>query len=429
MTSTPHTNLWQATANAPQFDQTHDQQSVDLAIIGGGFSGCAAALEAAKAGLNVILLEAETIGFGGSGRNVGLVNAGLWTPPQEVEDTLGLQAGQKLNTALAAAPDLVFNLIEQHQIQCDAVRNGTLHCAQSHHHKKDLDKRLRQLTARGAPVEMLSEAETQKRLGSTHFVASLFDPRAGTIHPLKFAQGLAKAAQDAGAKIVEHCPATAVQQDGTWRVATRQGEFKANYVIIATNAYDHKHVRHSKDQFSTVQFFQSATAPLTDAQAAKILPNREGTWDCATVMTSLRLDAENRLILGAIGSLDHASALFHKLWGRQKLRDLYPELADLPFTHQWCGKIAMTADHLPKILDLGGKGFAPFGYSGRGIGPGTLFGTQMVKALINSDETVLPIAPITQYDESFTGLKSAYYECGATAVHTAYPVLKHLNIG
>ncbi len=198
---------------------------------------------------------------------------------------------------------------------------------------------------------------------------------------------------------------------------------------MATNAYDSKRVRHPSDQFSTVKFFQSATAPLSDAQAAKILPNREGTWDCATVMTSLRLDAHNRLILGAIGSLDKPTAPFHKNWGRQKLRDLYPELADAPFTHQWCGKIAMTADHLPKIQKLGENGYAPFGYSGRGIGPGTLFGTQMVKALVNKDESLLPISPITQYDETFTGVKSAYYECGAAAVHTAYPVLKHLNIG
>lgn len=429
MTTTPLANLWQATANAPTFAQTHETQSVDLAIIGGGFSGCSAALEAAKAGLDVILLEAETIGFGGSGRNVGLVNAGLWTPPQEVEDTLGKTAGEKLNTALAGAPALVFDLIDQHQIECDAVRNGTLHCAQSYYHKKDLDKRLAQLSARGAPVQMLDEAETQKRLGSTHFVASLFDPRAGTIHPLKFAQGLAKAAQDAGAKIVEHCPATAVQQNGAWRVATVQGEFTAKYVIIATNAYDHKHVRHPKNQFSTVQFFQSATAPLSEEQAAKILPNREGTWDCATVMTSLRLDAENRLILGAIGSLDHATAPFHKMWGRQKLRDLYPDLPDMPFTHQWCGKIAMTSDHLPKIMNFDGKGYAPFGYSGRGIGPGTLFGTQMVKALINQDESLLPLAPVEQYGEQMTAAKSAYYECGAAAMHAGYPILKYAKIG
>ncbi len=192
MSDTRDPNLWQDTATAPKFDQTHDQSNVDLAIIGGGFSGCAAALEAAKSGLNVILLEAESIGFGGSGRNVGLVNAGLWTPPQEVEDTLGQQAGQKLNTALAAAPALVFDLIEKHQIECDAVRNGTLHCAQSYRHKKDLDKRLAQLAARDAPVQMLDEAETQKRLGSTHFVASLFDPRAAPSTHSNLLRGLQK---------------------------------------------------------------------------------------------------------------------------------------------------------------------------------------------------------------------------------------------
>ena len=89
----------------------------------------------------------------------------------------------------------------------------------------------------------------------------------------------------------------------------------------------------------------------------------------------------------------------------------------------------MTSDHLTKIMNFDGKGYAPFGYSGRGIGPGTLFGTQMVKALINQDESLLPLEPIDQYDEPMTAAKSTYYECGAAAMHAGYPILKHAKIG
>ncbi|MFP6681506.1 MAG: FAD-dependent oxidoreductase, partial [Gammaproteobacteria bacterium] len=129
----------------------HDYASADLVVIGGGFTGCSAALHAAEQGAEVRLLEAETIGHGGSGRNVGLVNAGLWTPPDEDEQILGRDAGVRLNAALAEAPDLVFSLIERHAIECEAIRCGTLHCAHSAAGFRELKNRLHQQRERSAP--------------------------------------------------------------------------------------------------------------------------------------------------------------------------------------------------------------------------------------------------------------------------------------
>ncbi|MBM3567041.1 MAG: FAD-binding oxidoreductase, partial [Alphaproteobacteria bacterium] len=123
-------NLWDATGgadlDAPRLD---GDIAADAAIIGGGFTGCSAALYLASKGARVCLLEAGAVGHGGSGRNVGLVNAGLWLPPEDVERAMGRAAGRRLNDALAAGPDLVFSLIETHRIVCDARRAGTLHVA------------------------------------------------------------------------------------------------------------------------------------------------------------------------------------------------------------------------------------------------------------------------------------------------------------
>ncbi|MBQ0748687.1 MAG: FAD-binding oxidoreductase, partial [Roseovarius sp.] len=123
-------NLWRESAletfAAPPL---RGERMVDLAIIGAGFTGLSAALHAAGQGADVAVLEAETVGEGGSGRNVGLVNAGLWLPPDEVCKILGVEAGEHLNTVLAEAPTLVFDLIAQHDIACEATRNGTLHLA------------------------------------------------------------------------------------------------------------------------------------------------------------------------------------------------------------------------------------------------------------------------------------------------------------
>ena len=107
-------NLWENTSKEKEtFSEPLKSQSTDLLIVGGGFTGCSAALEAARQGAKVTLLECETIGFGGSGRNVGLVNAGLWLPPKKITSILGEKQGERLISALGSAPDLVFSIIEE----------------------------------------------------------------------------------------------------------------------------------------------------------------------------------------------------------------------------------------------------------------------------------------------------------------------------
>src|SRR5690606_24941965 len=122
----------------------------DLVIIGGGFTGNAAALEAARRGASVVLLEAETVGHGGSGRNVGLVNAGLWLPPQDVIKLMGREPGLRLVDILAQAPALVWSLVDREEIECEATRNGTLHLAHAPSGFRDLAERHRQGVELGA---------------------------------------------------------------------------------------------------------------------------------------------------------------------------------------------------------------------------------------------------------------------------------------
>ncbi|HKJ60501.1 MAG TPA: FAD-dependent oxidoreductase, partial [Hyphomicrobiales bacterium] len=208
-------NLWQETAEEQaRYAPLEGDVATDLVIIGGGFTGCSAALHAAGEGAAVRLIEAETIGYGGSGRNVGLVNAGLWMPPEEVVATIGKAAGDRLNTLLAGAPDLVFSLIGQHGIACKAKRAGTLHCAHSPAGFRNLQDRYRQQKALNAPVSLLDAEKTAERTGSPAFYGSLHDARAGTIQPLDYCRGLARAAVEAGAFLNEHSPAISVESEG-----------------------------------------------------------------------------------------------------------------------------------------------------------------------------------------------------------------------
>jgi len=412
-------NLWTSSSKEKiETDPLEKETTSDLVIIGGGYTGCSAALHAANSGINVQLIEANTIGYGGSGRNAGLVNAGLWVLPSQVETLLGKETGAKLNTVLAKAPDLVFSLIQQHTIECDAVRSGTLHCAHSIRGLKELEGRYRQLIIRNAPVALLDAVQTEARTGSASFFGSLFDRRAGTINPLAYCRGLARAAQATGAILHESTPALDIQfKDHCWLVTTPRGSIIAKALLIATNAYSLVITGVKTAQYTPVHFFQLATKPLDKITLETLLPGGEGAWDTAPIMSAFRLDGKGRLIIGAIGSLGHRTSSIHTNWAARKLSSLFPKIAQPQFEHHWHGCIAMTRDHIPKIIRLGKHGYAVYGYSGRGIGPGTVFGKAVADALLTNNEDCLPIPPIEQYAESFTVAKEVFYELGASAAH------------
>ncbi len=390
----------------------------DVVIIGGGFTGLAAALHLAEAGASVVLLEARVIGAGGSGRNVGLVNPGLWLEPDRVEELLGQEVGARFSAILADGAELVFSLIERHGIPCDATRSGTLHCAHSREGLANLRRRLRQYQARGWPVRLLTGEQTRARIGTSIYLGALLDSRAGTIQPLSYARGLAGAAEAAGALLFEESPARTILREGeSWQVSTRLGRVTAGALLIATNAYHTPLPGAPRPHYTPVHYFQFATTPLSDNLRAAILPERQGCWDTAQVMSSFRLDGAGRLIVGAMGSLNGPARRLHRGWARRKLAVLFPHAAEQSFEYGWHGRIAMTADHIPKIVGFGPRAISIYGYSGRGIAPGTVFGKAAAAFLMSGDESVLPLPVCDGHSESLTAAKAAYYEVGAAAFH------------
>ncbi len=287
---------------------------------------------------------------------------------------------------------------------------------------RDLENRHRQLTGIDAPVSLLGRDEAVIRVGSEQVFGALFDPRAGTIQPLGYAKGLARAAMDSGAILHEHSRATeVVQTTSGWRVSTPHGQICAKQLIIATNAYAQPITGLRAPQVVPVHFFQAATDPLPPEQLRRILPGREGCWDTAMVMSSWRLDQAGRLVIGGMGALDHMAGITHTAWLARKLAKMFPELAGTRLHTPWHGRIAMTEEYLPKILPLdaenGANGLIAFGFSGRGIGPGTLFGKAMVDALMGQDNAALPRAPSSKHTIPAACAKQVYYEVGATLTH------------
>lgn len=410
-------NLWTA-HHRDEFGSIDRDLETDLIVIGGGFTGCSAALEAARSGANVVLLEAKTIAHGGSGRNVGLVNAGLWLPPNEVAARLGEKAGSELTAALAGAPDLVFDIIEREAIECTAVRNGTLHLAHAPSGLKDLQNRQAQYKAQGFPTQLLDAASTKARTGSAAFHGAIWDPRAGTIQPGDYCHGLAIAAKKAGARIYTNSPAlTAKRHNDLWHVEVNGNQIRAKHLVVATNAYTEHLPSQISADFVAVHYCQFSTAPLPKALQEQILPGKEGTWDTAKVMTSYRVDGEGRFIIGGMGELGGMYSNIHQDWAKRKLAKIFPELANVEFEHQWSGRIAMTHDYLPKLVNFAPSGWSVFGYSGRGIGPGTLMGTRLAQAILREQPELLPLPVLNTYSNKHMPLSEEYYNFGTAMVH------------
>lgn len=412
--------LWERSAPAaPPTGRLKGEVACDVVVIGAGYTGLSAALHLAESGRSVVVVDANDIGHGGSGRNVGLVNAGMWVMPQHLIDSLGERYGGRVLDLLGGAPSVVFDLIERWGIACEAERSGTLHCAVGESGWSEIVERGRQWQALGAPVTVLDAAEAARKIGSDAYKGALLDARAGTIQPLAYARGLAAAANASGVQIFSASPATAIEDNGRrLTVRTPDGSASADWVIVATNAYTSRIWPELKSELVRLPYFNFATPPLGENLRMSILPERQGAWDTKEVLSSFRLDRAGRLIFGSVGALRGTGASIHRAWSKRALRRLFPQLEGISFETEWYGWIGMTQDNLPLFHRLARNVVSVSGYNGRGIAPGTVFGRCLAQLILGQlDEAEFPLPTKTVAPVRFKAAREAYYELGAQAAH------------
>ena len=372
-------SLWAATtAAAPELAELKGDRSADVVVVGAGFMGLATALALADGGVDVTVIEAAEVGWGASGRNNGLLAAGLKRDPHEVRRLLGDEPAERLLRLSGAAPAEVARLVAMHRIDCDLRCSGWIQAAHSSRALPLIERRVRDWRALGADVAVVDHDTVSERLGTSFYAGAWYDSRGGSLNPLAFVRGLAHAATGRGIHIYRQTPAVSIyRHDGRWRVVTPEGALSCDNVVACTNAYNNL-LPQLRGTVIPLRTAQIASAPLGQDLARTILPGGESASDTQRLLTSFRLTADKRLIMGGATATagDENSRLF--AWLCQAAKDRFPQLGDINWEYGWSGYLALTDDHLPQIVTVDDGFYAGIGCNGRGIAMATVTGQAIV---------------------------------------------------
>lgn len=388
-------SLWCATATplaaAPPLTATEE---TDIAIVGGGFTGLSAALHLAEAGRDVRLVETVGPGWGCSGRNGGQVNPAWKVLPEELAEQLGKEAATRALRMANDAADLVFDLVAKHGIDCDATRPGYVQGNAGERGQRFLSEWVRQWRALGVDVTLLSHEEITQLLGTSYYRSGMIDRRGGSVQPLSYARGLARAAKQAGAVLYDQSPVTRVRREGAeWICETPQGKLKARTVLWCTNGYTDGCWPKLKESIVPVTSFIVASEPLSQAQRDAVLPGGHAVSETTHINMYFRVDADGRMVFGGRGNLFNVKLQGNTRALEKRAIDMFPALDGVRWQYRWAGHPAVTTDRLPRLMQLADHAYAGLGYNGRGVAMATMMGKQLAHVVIGG-ETMYPVTPL-----------------------------------
>ena len=394
-----YVSYWRDTAAAFAGGHTGPVEGhYDVAIIGGGFTGLGAALQLAKAGAKVIVLEADQVGSGASGRNGGHLNNGLAHSFLAAKAELGAERAIALYKAFDDSIDTLERLIAEENIACDFRRCGKLKLASKPGHFEGIARNFEAINREVDPeTKLLSATDLKAEIGSPFHGGMLFK-KSAMMHMGRFAAGLATAANRRGAIIVEQAAVTEqVQEAKGYRLTTAKGTLRAEQVLLATGAYTPSAFGYFRRRIIAVGSFIIATRPLTAAEAASVLPGNRTYVNSMNIGNYFRLSPDNRLIFGGrarfSATSDQRSDAKSGTTLRAAMERMFPQLAGIDIEYCWGGLVDMTADRYPRAGREGGLWYA-MGYSGHGAQLSTHLGTIMADAMLGRpDKNPMKHAP------------------------------------
>ncbi|MBB3168281.1 NAD(P)/FAD-dependent oxidoreductase [Simiduia aestuariiviva] len=394
-----HTDSYYAATANCTFDEGALQGAkvADVCVIGAGYTGVSAALHLAEKGYKVIVLEANKVGWGASGRNGGHVGTGQRKEQADLEATLGKETAKILWDFGLEAVATVEDRINKHQIQCD-LKQGILHLANKASEVKDFEAGVRSLqTDYGYDqAEFVGKAQVDQMVGNSNYHAGYLDKGSRHLHPLNYLLGLAKAAQAAGVRFYQDSPVTHYSKGEPAVVHTPSGQVSATYVVFATNGYLNKLEPRLARKIMPINNFVLATEPLDDSTARSLIRDDVAVQDSLFVINYWKLSGDNRLIFGGGENYSSRFPADIKQFVRKYLLRIYPQLAGTRIDYGWGGTLAITLNRMPSFGRLEPNVFYGQGYSGHGVPTATMGGKLLAEVISGTAERFDVLASLPQ---------------------------------
>ncbi|MES2740657.1 MAG: FAD-binding oxidoreductase [Pseudomonadota bacterium] len=346
------------------------QITADVCVVGAGLAGLSAALELRARGLSVVVLEAQTVGAGASGRNGGQALAGF-ASDAAVEARFSAADARQAWHITVEAMQLLRGRIAAHAIDCDYVA-GYLNVACGARKGRALAQWCEQLERRyGYRMQPVGPADIGQWIASARFHSGAFDPLSGHLHPLKFCLGLGAAARAAGARVFEHSPVLRVERGARPSVKTARGQVDCQFVVLAGNVYLNQYgaavAPELERRIMPVGTYIIATAPMGQARADALIGQRAAVCDTNFVLDYFRPTRDHRMLFG--GRVSYSGATPFKLAAslRKRMLAVFPQLADLAVPHAWGGFVDITMNRAPDFGRIGANIYYVQGFSGHGL--------------------------------------------------------------
>ncbi|AXK39240.1 NAD(P)/FAD-dependent oxidoreductase [Crenobacter cavernae] len=379
-----HVDSWYAASAGPFKERASLTESLaaDVCVVGAGYTGLSAALELAERGYRVVVLEGARVGWGASGRNGGQVLSDLACGMDLVRDELGQEAAREVWNMTREAVDLVGQRCAKHKIDAELVW-GYFHAALK-------DRQLREQAAWQEDAarhygydrfELIGKNRLPEMVNSERYVGGLYEPDAGHIHPLKYALGLARAAEAAGVRIFENSAVTEIVPGATVRVKVGQLEVRAESVVLAGNTYLGKLVPELDKKIMPVGTYIIATEPLGEGRARSLIPKNLAVCDANFVLDYFRFTRDTRMLFGGRVSYTGMTPVGLRETMRRSMLKVFPSLENVKIEYDWGGFVDITMSRAPHFGRVKPNVFFAQGFSGHGVALTGLAGRLMAEAI------------------------------------------------
>ncbi len=394
-------NYWLTTATFPSTEDRPLPDRVDVAAIGAGFTGLSAARTLAKRGAKVAVLESETIGWGASSRNGGMVLSGMKLGVNQLISKYGRELTRRMYAASLETIDCVEQIIREEAIDCDFSRRGHLEVACKQKHFDDYARQAEVIAREfNHQLRVVQKGELSSEIGSTIYHGGMIDEVSAGLNPARYVAGLGSAAMKAGAEVFEHTRVEGIERaahqgEQGWKIITSRGALWARDVFVGTSGYTSRATPALQRKIIPIGSFIITTEILPEALAHQLSPRNRMIYDSKNYLYYYRLTPDRRMLFGGRAAFfpenDQTIRRSAEIL-RRGMIDVYPQLRDAKVDYVWGGTLDFAFDIMPHAGQIDGMYYA-LGYAGHGVAMATYQGQKMAE-LIAGDKPENPFIGI-----------------------------------